>query len=399
MATIKTNDVSTLIYDTAFALQYAFSFGITGMVASQTYRLEGGNLDWGNPSVNMNAGNLISKAILYRNTPAHDGGGNSVGFANGSRKAELTGSNYTYSKLAWNENYSVTDNQPGSMSKDVYKESLGANLNLQKYGAGKPLSISQAQSSYTYTQDASLSGDSSSSRKVGSLAFTGQAEYKQSAGSPQLQSLTINRYTDNYSWSQSEKNNTPQGTQSQSTSSSYNFGLTSKAGLTYDATAGMFTPASTLDSLTYTGKNSSTQSSLDNFNGSFQSTGLSPNVLTALSAYLTGTGDLQGIQLALLSGDDVITGTDKRHNWLFGGDGNDRITGNVGSDELYGGDGDDQLFGLAGDDQLYGGAGNDLLDGGKGVDIMVGGDGDDLYILDDIRELDVDQPRSRKHLP
>ena len=390
MAIVKTNDVSKLIYDTAFALQYAFSFGITGMVASQTYRLEGGNLDWGNPSLNINAGNLISKSILYRNTPAHDGGGNNVGFANGSRKAELTGIKDIYSKLAWNENYSVTDNQPGSMSKDVYKDSLVANLNLnlQKSVVGKPLSISQAQSSYTYTQDASISGDNSSSKTVGALAFTGKAEYKQSAGNPQLQSLTINRYTDNYSWSQSEKNSTPQGTQSQSTSSSYNFGLSSKTGLTYDAKAGMFTPASTLDSLTYTGKNSSTHSSSDNFNGSFQSTSLSQNVLTALSTYLAGTGDLQGIQLALLSGDDTITGTDKGHNWLFGGAGNDRITGNAGSDELYGGDGDDQLFGLAGDDQLYGGAGNDLLDGGKGVDIMVGGDGDDLYTLDDVRELE-----------
>ena len=388
MATIKTNDASKLIYDTAFALQYAFSFGITGMVASQTYRLEGGNIDWGNPSITINAGNLISKSILYRNTAAHDGGGNSVGFANGSRKAELTGSNYTYSKLAWNENYSVTDNQPGSMSKDVYKDSLSAKLNLQKYGISKPLSISQAQSNYTYAQNTSINGDTSSNREAGTLAFIGAAEYEQSAGSPQLQSLTINRYTDNYSSSQSEKTNTPQGTQTLNLSTSYNFGLSSKAGLTYDATAGTFTPASALDSLTYTSKHSSSQTSSDNFNGSFHSADLSANTLAALATYLSGTGNLQDIQLALLSGDDVITGTDKRHNWLFGGAGNDKVTGNVGDDELYGGDGDDQLFGLAGDDQLYGGAGDDLLDGGKGVDIMVGGDGDDHYVLDNIRELE-----------
>lgn len=385
MATLKTNDSSTLIYDTAFALQYAFSFGVTGMTASQTYQLGDGNINWGSPSTTINAGNLVSKSILYRNTPARDSDGNSLGFANGTRKAELTGSNYTYSKLAWNEDYSITNNQAGSTSQNTYKDSITASLEYQKFGSGKPLSISQVQSSYNYTQSSSLGGDSSAAREAGTLAFAGLATYRQSAGEALLQSLTINRYTDNYSSSQSEKTATPQGIQSQTTNTSYNFSLSSKSGLTYDAIAGMFTPASTLDSLAYS---SSKSAASGNYSGSFQSGNLSGSALMALSAYLTGTGSLLDVQLALLEGDDNITGTDKRQNWLFGGAGNDRVTGNAGTDELYGGDGDDQLFGLAGDDQLYGGAGNDLLDGGKGVDTMVGGGGNDIYVLDDHRELE-----------
>jgi Ca2+-binding RTX toxin-like protein len=53
---------------------------------------------------------------------------------------------------------------------------------------------------------------------------------------------------------------------------------------------------------------------------------------------------------------------------LFGGDGNDRLTG---------GSGDDLLFGQAGADILNGGAGNDLLFGGDGNDVLTGGPGDD----------------------
>ncbi|RIA20489.1 Ca2+-binding RTX toxin-like protein [Ectopseudomonas oleovorans] len=388
MATIKTNNSSTLLYDTAFALQYAFSYGITGMIASQVYQLEGNDLNWGFPSTSMTAGNRILKSITYRDTPARDSEGNSVGFANGSRKAELTGSNYSYSKLTWEDNYSITAKQTGYTSKEAHKDSITASLSLQKFGSGKPLSISQAQSKYSYTKDTSFNGDSSSSKEAGTLMFLGKAEYRKNAGNSSLQSLTIKQYTDNYSSSQVEKNKTSQGIQNQTTSASYNFTLSSKNGLTFDAGTGLFTSTSALDSLTYVSKNASSLSPTENHNGSFQTSAVSNDVLTELSAYLTGTRSLLDVQLALLAGDDVITGTDKTHNWLFGGGGNDKITGNAGSDELYGGDGDDQLFGLAGDDLLFGGAGNDLLDGGKGVDTMIGGSGDDIYILDDHRELE-----------
>src|SRR6202045_627264 len=48
---------------------------------------------------------------------------------------------------------------------------------------------------------------------------------------------------------------------------------------------------------------------------------------------------------------------------LFGGDGNDTITGGSGNDLLFGQAGNDTINGGAGNDQLFGGDGNDRLDG------------------------------------
>ena len=49
---------------------------------------------------------------------------------------------------------------------------------------------------------------------------------------------------------------------------------------------------------------------------------------------------------------------------LYGGSGNDTITGYYGDDTLYGSAGNDTLNGGSGDDTLYGNAGNDTIDGG-----------------------------------
>src|SRR5215831_8526286 len=75
----------------------------------------------------------------------------------------------------------------------------------------------------------------------------------------------------------------------------------------------------------------------------------------------------------------------------FGQAGNDTITmneangalpsanlfGGAGNDTLTGGSGNDMLFGQAGNDTLLGKGGNDLLFGGDGNDTLIGGDGDD----------------------
>jgi Ca2+-binding RTX toxin-like protein len=65
---------------------------------------------------------------------------------------------------------------------------------------------------------------------------------------------------------------------------------------------------------------------------------------------------------------------------LFGGEGNDALTGSTSADELDGGAGDDILRGRDGDDSLFGGPGNDNLFGDRGVDGHFGGDGDDQLI-------------------
>jgi Ca2+-binding RTX toxin-like protein len=76
---------------------------------------------------------------------------------------------------------------------------------------------------------------------------------------------------------------------------------------------------------------------------------------------------------------------------VFGQDGNDQISlneangalpaahlfGGAGNDVLTGGSGADQLFGQAGNDALLGKGGNDLLFGGADNDVLTGGDGDD----------------------
>ena len=65
---------------------------------------------------------------------------------------------------------------------------------------------------------------------------------------------------------------------------------------------------------------------------------------------------------------------------LFGGNGNDVLTGGSGADQLFGGNGNDTLNGGAGNDILDGGAGDDTVVGGKGADTAFLGAGNDTFI-------------------
>ena len=65
-------------------------------------------------------------------------------------------------------------------------------------------------------------------------------------------------------------------------------------------------------------------------------------------------------------GNDSVTAVSN----IFGGSGNDCITGDGAANWFLGGAGDDTLLGGAGDDTLGGGDGNDSLDGGDGVDYV-----------------------------
>lgn len=73
---------------------------------------------------------------------------------------------------------------------------------------------------------------------------------------------------------------------------------------------------------------------------------------------------------ALFEGDTIAADVEV----LFGGDGNDTLTGNGGDNQLGGYGGHDTLRGLGGDDYLAGHGGNDTLDGGGGADELSGGD-------------------------
>lgn len=71
---------------------------------------------------------------------------------------------------------------------------------------------------------------------------------------------------------------------------------------------------------------------------------------------------------------DVTTGAD-----LYGGNGDDSLTGGAGDDVVRGGNGNDSLLGGAGNDTIRGGNGNDIADGQAGFwDRLFGNDGDDF---------------------
>jgi Ca2+-binding RTX toxin-like protein len=93
-------------------------------------------------------------------------------------------------------------------------------------------------------------------------------------------------------------------------------------------------------------------------------------------------GAMPAAQLFGGAGNDTLTGG-SGNDLLFGGAGNDTLLGKGGDDQLFGGDGNDTLIGGAGNDQMFGGAGNDRMiwNPGDGTDLMEGGDGIDTAIV------------------
>jgi Ca2+-binding RTX toxin-like protein len=77
------------------------------------------------------------------------------------------------------------------------------------------------------------------------------------------------------------------------------------------------------------------------------------------------------------NGNDIVDGGNG-NDYINGSTGNDIIKGGKGNDVIYGGDGDDKIQGNDGDDYVDGGKGNDLLEGGNGNDTLSGGLGDDV---------------------
>lgn len=78
------------------------------------------------------------------------------------------------------------------------------------------------------------------------------------------------------------------------------------------------------------------------------------------------------------AGEHDTIGTDVES--LFGGSGNDRITGTDGNGSFMGGDGNDVIHGGADNDWILGGDGKDEIYGDAGDDSLDGGDGDNQYL-------------------
>jgi Ca2+-binding RTX toxin-like protein len=80
------------------------------------------------------------------------------------------------------------------------------------------------------------------------------------------------------------------------------------------------------------------------------------------------------------SGDETLTGTNL-DNRIYAGTGNDVLIASGAHDTLYGGEGNDTLTGGAGVDLLVGGSGNNTLIAGTGADTLVGGTGQNTFVV------------------
>jgi Ca2+-binding RTX toxin-like protein len=109
---------------------------------------------------------------------------------------------------------------------------------------------------------------------------------------------------------------------------------------------------------------------------------------TAGNDVLTGRADVRDVIYGG-GGNDSISGGEfydagTAPDLLCGGPGKDRLVGARGNDKLNGGDGDDVVDGTNGADVEQGNAGNDLVGGGsfedadRAADVMRGGDGNDV---------------------
>ncbi len=112
-------------------------------------------------------------------------------------------------------------------------------------------------------------------------------------------------------------------------------------------------------------------------NGQVADSGVRPSDITTIVADLkdgNDTFDLSTLDLVAYSGltDGSIT--------IYGGAGDDSLTGSPLGDILYGEAGDDTMAGGAGDDYLSGGDGNDAPSGGTGSDTVFGDAGDDTVL-------------------
>ena len=106
--------------------------------------------------------------------------------------------------------------------------------------------------------------------------------------------------------------------------------------------------------------------------------------ISAYGAYVhlfDSSGGISGVKTDQLFGIENIVGTqnsDNLHgdalngNIIYGGSGDDNISGYGGNNFLYGEDGDDRVTG---------GNDSDTIDGGHGNDKLVGGDGNDVFII------------------
>jgi serralysin len=115
--------------------------------------------------------------------------------------------------------------------------------------------------------------------------------------------------------------------------------------------------------------------------------GNTDTVRTTLQAY-TLTASVENL---VYVGDGDFTGTgNELSNKIWGGTGDDLLSGGAGNDSVTGGGGSDRVYGGRGNDVLSTADGDDYLHGGSGIDRMIGGAGNDTYVVDDTRDATVE---------
>jgi Ca2+-binding RTX toxin-like protein len=110
--------------------------------------------------------------------------------------------------------------------------------------------------------------------------------------------------------------------------------------------------------------------------------GLGDDTLTGGGGDDRVEGEVGDDTLAGGAGDDEVNGeglltSTTGSNDMDGGPGDDTLNGGEGQDDVQGGSGEDSLFGFGGVDDLDGGEDGDEVTGGDGNDAMRGGAGDD----------------------
>jgi Ca2+-binding RTX toxin-like protein len=108
-------------------------------------------------------------------------------------------------------------------------------------------------------------------------------------------------------------------------------------------------------------------------NGAIVVSGGSPTVANTTLIVSVGSGGNDTVSLSETNG--ALPPAD-----LFGGAGNDVLTGGAGGDRLYGQAGNDTLVSRGGFDRLFGGSGNDTMTGGDGDDQAFAQTGSDRMI-------------------
>jgi hypothetical protein len=110
---------------------------------------------------------------------------------------------------------------------------------------------------------------------------------------------------------------------------------------------------------------------------------LTPQIVVTLNGTVIGTFNSSAVTGRIvargLGGNDSITvgSTITQGADLYGGSGNDTLTGGAGNDRLFGEDGNDRLNGGKGHNLLVGGAGDDRLTNGGASSVLIGGGGAD----------------------